>query len=61
MDVGPPIQLPEGITLSSTIGSLLLCVIVAVALFGVISLQTYHYFNDYLKDPIYIKILVGSK
>lgn len=53
------IQLPPGITLDSTLGALLVCVVVAVALFGVICLQTYYYFNHYLKDQLYIKILAS--
>ncbi|KAF9468724.1 hypothetical protein BDZ94DRAFT_693505 [Collybia nuda] len=59
MTSSPGVSLPPGITLDGTLGALLICTIIAVALFGVICLQTYQYFNYYVKDPLYMKILVA--
>ncbi|KAF9468722.1 hypothetical protein BDZ94DRAFT_1246111 [Collybia nuda] len=60
MEPPPPSIRSSPGTLDGTLGALLVCVLIAVALFGVICLQTYQYFSYYVKDKLYIKILVGT-
>lgn len=55
-----PLELPPGLSLDNTLGALLSCIVVAVALFGAICIQTFNYFNDYPLDKRYLKIMVSS-
>lgn len=54
------LSLPPGLSFNNTIGAVEIGIIVSIALFGILSIQIFHYYNNYENDKWYLKAMVSS-